>query len=116
MKTSTLHFFSFFSSQFLGIHFKLDPSSSPDRELAFSRDLTMAKLTGQVSSTVLGDVTVHNGRHYWKLRVDQFTGAKNSGYIAVGVANTAQQDQILGNSCTCRFLVQLVSSSACLLV
>lgn len=56
----------------------------------------MAKLTGRVSSTVLGDVTLRNGRHYWKVRVDQFSGANNGGYIAVGVADRAEQEQILG--------------------
>ncbi|XP_020900175.1 E3 ubiquitin-protein ligase TRIM9 [Exaiptasia diaphana] len=80
-----------------GVHFKLDPSSSPHRELAFSRDFTMAKLTGRVSSTVLGDVTLRNGRHYWKVRVDQFSGSNNGGYIAVGVADRAEQGRILGD-------------------
>lgn len=82
---------------FLGLHFKLDPSSSPHRELVFSRDLTIAKLTNPVSCVVLGDVSLTTGRHYWKVRVDQFQGATSySGYVAVGIATTAVQASLLG--------------------
>lgn len=58
----------------------------------------MAKLTGRVSSTVLGDVDLRNGRHYWKVRVDQFSGGNNNGYIAVGVATSAEQGRMIGKA------------------
>lgn len=46
---------------------------------------------------VLGDVSLTTGRHFWKVRVDQFQGATSyAGYVAVGVATTAVQASLLG--------------------
>lgn len=71
---------------FTGLHFTLDPSSCLKRELVFSRDLSVVKLTSPVSASVMSHVTLSNGCHYWKVRIDQFVGTSNNGFVAFGVA------------------------------
>lgn len=83
--TSNVHFF-LFTSQSTGLHFTLDPSSCSKRELVFTRDLSVAKLTSPVIASVEGNLALSNGCHYWKTRIDQFIGSNNNGFIAVGVA------------------------------
>ena len=79
-----------------GLHFTLDPSSCSKRELIFSRDLSVAKLTSPVSASVIGHVTLSNGCHYWKIRIDQFLGANNNGFVAVGVAKEQKDGAPIG--------------------
>ena len=52
----------------------------------FTRDLSVAKLTGPVIASVEGHLALSNGCHYWKIRIDQFIGSNNNGFIAIGVA------------------------------
>ncbi|XP_048586453.1 E3 ubiquitin-protein ligase TRIM9 [Nematostella vectensis] len=80
-----------------GLHFKLDPSSCTQRELVFSRDLLVAKVTSAVPATLLGDVMLGTGRHYWKVKVDQFAGCNHAGYLAVGVAAKPSQEKVIGD-------------------
>ena len=35
---------------------------------------------------VLGNVLLSTGCHYWKIKIDQFSGANHNGYVTVGVA------------------------------
>lgn len=81
-----LHHFFLFTSPSTGLHFTLDPSSCSKRELVFTRDLSVAKLTSPVIASVEGNLALSNGCHYWKTRIDQFIGSNNNGFIAVGVA------------------------------
>ena len=80
----------------IGLHFTLDPSSCSKRELIFSRDLSVAKLTSPVNASVTGNVTLSNGCHYWKIRIDQFLGANNNGFVAVGVAKELKDGAPIG--------------------
>ena len=79
-----------------GINFTLDPSSKFKRELVFSRDLSVAKLTSPVIANVTGDVVLSSGCHYWKIRIDQFAGSANNGFVAVGVAKELQEGTPIG--------------------
>lgn len=56
----------------------------------------MAKLTSPVSASVTGHVTLSNGYHYWKIRIDQFLGASNNGFVAVGVAKELKDGAPIG--------------------
>lgn len=78
--------FFLFTSLSTGLHFTLDPSSCSKRELVFTRDLSIAKLTGPVIASVEGNLALSNGCHYWKIRIDQFIGSNNNGFIAIGIA------------------------------
>ncbi|PFX18591.1 E3 ubiquitin-protein ligase TRIM9 [Stylophora pistillata] len=80
-----------------GFHFTLDPSSCPKRELVFSRDLLVAKLTSPVMVSVMSHVPLANGCHYWKVRIDQFSGTGNNGFVAVGVAKEMDDEGVIGN-------------------
>ncbi|XP_073248422.1 E3 ubiquitin-protein ligase TRIM9-like [Porites lutea] len=80
-----------------GINFTLDPSSKFKRELVFSRDLSVAKLTSPVIANVTGNVVLSSGCHYWKIRIDQFAGSANNGFVAVGVAKELQEGTPIGN-------------------
>ena len=62
----------------------------------FSRDLSVAKLTRPVIASVTSDVTLSNGCHYWKIRIDQFTGSGNNGFVAVGVTKELQDAAPIG--------------------
>ena len=79
-----------------GINFTLDPSSKFKQELVFSRDLSVAKLTSPVIANVTGDVVLSSGSHYWKIRIDQFAGSANNGFVAVGVAKELQEGTPIG--------------------
>ena len=81
---------------FSGLHFTLDPSTCPKRELVFSRDLSVAKLTSPATASVMSHVTLSNGCHYWKVRIDQFTGASNNGFVAIGVAKEVDDGRPIG--------------------
>ena len=82
-----------------GLSFRLDPSTCPQRELVFSRDLTVARLTSPKSCRVLGNTPLTNGRHYWKVKIDQFCGLNHDGSIAVGVSKRADPEGMpLGKS------------------
>jgi len=85
-----------FSISFSGLHFTLDPSTCPKRELVFSRDLSVAKLTSPAIASVMSRVTLSNGCHYWKVRIDQFTGASNNGFVAIGVAKEVDDGRPIG--------------------
>lgn len=85
-----------FSISFSGLHFTLDPSTCPKRELVFSRDLSVAKLTSPAIASVMSRVTLSNGCHYWRVRIDQFTGASNKGFVAIGVAKEVDDGRPIG--------------------
>lgn len=86
------------------MHFTLDPSSCPKRELVFSRDLCVAKLTSPVIASVMSHVTLANGCHYWKVKIDQFSGTGNNGFVAVGVTKDLDNQGVIGEikSFVCR--------------
>ena len=81
---------------FSGLHFTLDPSTCPKRELVFSHDLSVAKLTSPSIASVMSRVTLSNGCHYWKVRIDQFVGASNNGFVAIGVAKEVEDGRPIG--------------------
>ena len=62
----------------------------------FTRDLSVAKLTSPVTSSLTGHVTLSNGCHYWKVRIDQFLGTSNNGFVAVGVAKELKDGTPIG--------------------
>ena len=62
----------------------------------------MAKLTSPVIANVTGDVVLSSGCHYWKIRIDQFAGSANNGFVAVGVAKELQEGTPIGRM-TLRF-------------
>lgn len=85
------------------MHFTLNPASCPKRELVFSRDLLVAKLTSPVIANVMSHVTLANGCHYWKVRIDQFSGTGNNGFVAVGVAKELDDGGVIGKMIKKRF-------------
>ncbi|XP_068681372.1 E3 ubiquitin-protein ligase TRIM9-like [Montipora foliosa] len=89
-----------------GLHFTLDPTSCSKRELVFTRDLSVAKLTGPVLSNVEGNVALSSGCHYWKIRIDQFLGTNSNGFIAIGVAKKLDDTVPIGND-TKSFALQI---------
>ena len=44
----------------------------------------------------MSHVTLANGCHYWKVRIDQFTGASNNGFVAIGVAKEVDDGRPIG--------------------
>lgn len=56
----------------------------------------MAKLTSPVIANVMSHVTLANGCHYWKVRIDQFSGTGNNGFVAVGVAKKLDDGGVIG--------------------
>jgi len=41
-------------------------------------------------------LTLSNGCHYWKVRIDQFVGASNNGFVAIGVAKEVEDGRPIG--------------------
>ena len=56
----------------------------------------MAKLTSPVIANVMSLVTLANSCHYWKVRIDQFSGTGNNGFVAVGVAKELDDGGVIG--------------------
>lgn len=56
----------------------------------------MAKLTSPVMVSVMSCVPLANGCHYWKVRIDQFSGTGNNGFVAVGVAKEMDDEGVIG--------------------
>ena len=108
--TPNVHFF-LFTSQSTGLHFTLDPSSCSKRELVFTRDLSVAKLTSPVIASVEGNLALSNGCHYWKIRIDQFIGSNNNGFIAVGVARKLVDGAPIGEVMPQIFKMDLTTNS-----
>ena len=56
----------------------------------------MAKLTSPAPASVMSHVSLSNGCHYWKVRIDQFTGTSNNGFVAIGVAKEVDDSRPIG--------------------
>lgn len=67
----------------------------------------MAKLTSPVIASVMSHVTLSNGCHYWKVRIDQFTGTSNNGFVAIGVAKEFDDGRSIGKKerCDCVYTI-----------
>lgn len=46
--------------------------------------------------SVMSHVPLANGCHYWKVRIDQFSGTGNNGFVAVGVAKEMEDEGVIG--------------------
>ena len=62
----------------------------------------MAKLTNPVPASVTGNVTLSTGCHYWKVKIDQFLGNNNNGFVAVGIAKELEDGTSIGNPKSCK--------------
>jgi len=56
-------------------------------------------------------VTLSNGCHYWKVRIDQFTGASNNGFVAIGVAKEVDDGRPIGNDAN-SFALQIFENTS----
>lgn len=65
----------------------------------------MAKLTNPAIVSVMSRVALTNGCHYWKVKIDQFTGASNNGFVAIGVAKEVDDGRPIG-MITCNKIVK----------
>jgi len=50
-------------------------------------------------------VALTNGCHYWNVKIDQFTGASNNGFVAIGVAKEVDDGRPIG-MITCNKIVK----------
>ena len=51
--------------------------------------------------------TLSNGCHYWKVRIDQFTGTSNNGFVAIGAAKELDDGRPIGNKERCDCVILL---------
>ena len=49
-------------------------------------------------SNVEGNVALSSGCHYWKIKIDQFLGTNNNGFIAIGVAKKLDDAVSIGET------------------